>query len=116
MKRILAILVLGILLFGCTQSGAQTGGDNGSTGGTAKVTIHIKGFAFNPPVVTVKQGETVMWVNDDSAPHTVAFSGFTSATLQNGGTFSHTFNEAPGDYAYVCSIHPTMKGTVTVTK
>ena len=34
-------------------------------------------------------------------------------SLAKGATFSFTFDK-PGTYTYICSIHPTMKGTVIV--
>lgn len=86
-----------------------------STGGN---TITMKNFAFNPPSLTIRPGTTVTWVNQDSATHTVvsdtgAPEAFSSASLQNGGMYTYTFT-APGTYSYHCSIHPSMKGTITV--
>jgi len=121
--RILAIvLVLGLFLAGCAQTGGtgtppgnQTGG--ASEGGSAKTfAVKIQGFAFNPADISVSQGDTVEWVNEDGAPHTVKFAGFESGTLAQGEKFSHTFTEAPGDYAYSCGIHPSMHGKVAVVK
>jgi hypothetical protein len=43
----------------------------------------------------------------------VTGNGFDSGTLHQGSGFSHTFNQV-GKYSYMCSIHPSMKGTVTV--
>jgi plastocyanin len=133
MKRIISLLVLVVLLLGCTQpaggggeagGGAQNGTQppNQTTGGNqtgavpTKTTVRIAGFAFNPPTITVKQGDTVVWVNDDSAPHDIKAQGFQSPTLGNGESYEHTFTEAPGEYAYSCGIHPSMQGKVVVTK
>jgi plastocyanin len=51
----------------------------------------------------------------DSVNHTVVADagGFGSSTLSSGESFSFTF-ETAGSYAYYCSIHPEMTGTVTV--
>ncbi len=87
------------------------------------VAVTIQGFAFNPASVTVPKGTTVTWTNQDSAPHTIVNDAtstivlgklFSSNSLGMGQTFSFTFNDA-GTYAYHCGIHPSMKGTVTVT-
>jgi plastocyanin/uncharacterized cupredoxin-like copper-binding protein len=77
--------------------------------------ITIQGFAFDPQTTTVSAGSEVTWMNADPAPHTVTAEdgSFDSGPLDQGGTFSMTFNEA-GEVAYACAIHPTMKGTVTV--
>ncbi len=78
--------------------------------------VSIANFAFDPTELTVNAGTTVIWTNDDSAPHTVTATdnSFGSDTLQKGDTFSHQFSTA-GTFDYFCAIHPTMKGTVTVT-
>jgi plastocyanin len=63
----------------------------------------------------VKAGTTVTWINEDDAPHTVASSNklFKSKALDTGDKFSFTFT-TPGTYAYFCSVHPHMTGTVVV--
>jgi len=115
MKKLVLLLVLGILLFGCTQyGGGSPGTPPGGGTGTTK-TVHIQNFAFNPADITVKKGDTVTWVNDDGATHQIKSAIFPSAPLPNGATFQHTFNEAPGVYRYSCAIHPSMVGSVTVT-
>jgi plastocyanin len=78
--------------------------------------VNIDGFAFAPAALTVKAGTTVTWINEDEDPHTVVADGdaFRSQVLGSGGTFSFTF-PAVGTFAYVCSIHPFMRGTVVVT-
>jgi plastocyanin len=79
--------------------------------------VEIKGFAFNPPSITVKVGAKVTWTNQDSTGHTVTFDqgDDTSDTLANGKTYSEDFPKA-GTFAYHCRIHPYMKGTVVVSK
>lgn len=75
--------------------------------------VKIENYAFDSRAITVKAGTTVTWENYDNAPHTVTADEFDSGTLQNGKIFEHTFTE-PGTYEYVCSFHPSMKGTVIV--
>jgi len=80
------------------------------------VTIDIKNFAFAPSSVTVAAGTKVIWVNDDSASHTVtSTSGNTlnSSLLSKGQSYAVTL-DAPGTYNYYCKIHPMMKGTIIV--
>jgi plastocyanin len=78
--------------------------------------VHISNFAFKPPSITVAAGQRVTFVNDDEEPHTVTAAGktFDSEGLDLHGSWQHVFTK-PGTYAYICSLHPFMKGTVVVT-
>ena len=89
----------------------------GGSAGASTVPATIKGYAFDPPAMTVPEGTTVTWTNQDTAPHTVTSEGsgpLDSPNLQKGDSWSFTFTK-PGTYAYYCAVHPDMKGTVTVT-
>ncbi len=80
--------------------------------------INISGFAFDPPTLTVKEGTTVTWTNNDPTIHTVTSDTgvFDSGDLAQGATFSYTFTTA-GTYAYHCTPHHArMSGTIIVTK
>jgi plastocyanin len=81
------------------------------------VTVQIVGtgtFSFSPASITVAPGTIVKWINNTQAPHTVTGASFGSAIIAPGGTYTFTFNSA-GSFAYHCSIHPYMTGTVKVT-
>jgi YVTN family beta-propeller protein len=78
--------------------------------------ITISGFAFNPALLEVSSGETVTWINDDGAPHSVAVkNGAASDTVMPGSSYTANFDR-PGAYDYVCSIHPYMSGKVLVSE
>jgi plastocyanin len=81
----------------------------------SEVKVNISRFAFDPPTVTIKVGDTVTWTNQDAAVHTVAAAdnSWTSADLAKGASYSHTFTSA-GTFAYICGVHHSMKGTVVV--
>ncbi|HET6777936.1 MAG TPA: cupredoxin domain-containing protein [Gemmatimonadales bacterium] len=84
--------------------------------------------AFAPNPISVPVNAAVHWYNDDRAAaggqyggsngtiHTITSDdlSFLSGNLTPGRTFEHTFG-TPGTYTYHCSIHPAMRGTVTVT-
>lgn len=82
-------------------------------GGSKIVDVAIQSFAFNPVSVEISTGDTVKWTNMDSATHIIKGSTFESGSLAKGDTYEFVFTE-PGVYDYICSIHPSMKGTVTV--
>ena len=77
--------------------------------------VNIKNFAFTPATVSVHVGDTITWSNNDIAPHTATASdgSFNTGTINQGKSASHTFSKA-GTFAYICSIHPNMHGTVVV--
>lgn len=79
--------------------------------GNAAVTI--SGFEFNPGTLTVKTGTSVTWTNQDTAPHTISASSFSSQRLNKGDSYTFKFDKA-GTYDYSCGIHPSMKGKVIV--
>lgn len=80
--------------------------------------VAIKNFAFAPAALTVKVGTTVTWTNQDSDAHTVTSMGkggpLKSSPLNTGQSYTHTFTAA-GTYSYLCTVHPFMTATVTVT-
>jgi plastocyanin len=96
-------------------STAASAASGGSTATSKDVTVDVRNFTFTPGDLTVTVGTKVTWKFDDSTSHTVkADNGaFTSSALNGGKTYSFTFNSA-GTYNYICSIHPYMKGAITV--
>jgi plastocyanin len=79
--------------------------------------VEIVEFAYDPDPVTVQAGGKVIWLNQDTAPHTATADdgSFDTGTLERGKLKSETFKE-PGTYTYFCEIHPTMHGTVEVVE
>ena len=77
--------------------------------------VTIQNFAFGPQSLSVAVGTTVTWTNADSAAHTATADdgSFDSKSIAAGSTFSQTFDTA-GTFAYHCSIHPNMTGTIEV--
>jgi plastocyanin len=79
--------------------------------------VSIIDFGFQPADLTVAAGSTVTWTNTGAATHTVKWSDGTpeSSGLAAGATYDRTF-DAAGSYPYVCGIHGSMSGTITVTE
>jgi plastocyanin len=78
--------------------------------------VTIAEFAFGPQELAVAAGTTVTWTNEDWAPHTATAEdgSFDSGRLDQGASFEHTFDE-PGTFAYFCTFHPGMMGSVVVS-
>ena len=85
------------------------------TAAASPATVDIDNFAFTPAALTVTAGTTVTWKNEDDSPHRIGDKNgtFKSAALDTDDTFSHTF-AAPGEYPYICTIHPYMVGEIIV--
>lgn len=85
-----------------------------------EVLIPMADFVFNPTTVLVPVGATVVWTNQDNAPHTATSDAalFGSGLLANGQSFRYTFTQ-PGEVAYFCELHGSaggigMAGTIKV--
>ncbi|MEO8625317.1 MAG: cupredoxin domain-containing protein [Candidatus Limnocylindrales bacterium] len=127
-RRVLATFtVLALALLGCgggpaltpqvTASGGIPLGENDTifcgVFNTGTV-IDIKDLKFNPPDVTIAVNGEVDWKNSDNTTHVIKFdSGTTCGTVMAGQTKKVRFSAA-GLYPYHCTIHPDMKGTITV--
>ncbi|MBA4718777.1 MAG: protease inhibitor Kazal-type [Nitrosopumilus sp.] len=76
---------------------------------------------FSPADITINAGDTVHWMNVDTAAHTVTGGSpadgpsgvFDSSLVMAAATYEFTFDEA-GGYDYFCMVHPWMLGSVTV--
>jgi plastocyanin len=75
--------------------------------------VAVKDNFFSPKSTSVKKGSTVKWTWSGRAPHNVTFRSTHSKT-QTRGTYSLKFNNK-GTFAYRCTIHSGMVGTIKVT-
>ena len=78
-------------------------------------TVTMEGMAFVPATLSVQRGDTVVWVNKDPFPHTATGQqrSFDSGEIAAGKTWKFVAGKQ-GTFAYVCALHPTMKGTLVV--
>jgi amicyanin len=120
---VMIVLVISIAFAGCT--GYQPSPGPATTPQTqvpGSNTVTIQNFAFNPPALSIAPGTTVTWINKDALDHEVISDAsisnaeggiFRSPVIPKDGSYSFTFTNQ-GTYPYHCSIHPSMKGTITV--
>jgi plastocyanin len=113
-QSVLRALRLTVLFTALASTACLAEGPNNAGAGPV-ATVSMDHSTFIPSEITVAPGTTVIWVNNETMPHTVVDlnKAFRSKTLAKEGTFSFTFTTA-GDYNYLCSIHPNMKGKVIV--
>jgi plastocyanin len=115
MKRVMVLLIpLVLLVAACGDDDATTTVPApGDTAPTAVITI--SGFDFGDPI-SVTVGQTVEVRNDDGTPHTWTSTDglFDSGPIAAGDSFTYSF-AAPGVYPFMCEIHTSMTGEITVT-
>ena len=128
---LLALTLSAALVYGCggddeadssaPPAPAATQEDSGSGGAEAQgevVAVGMQDIAFKPDSSTVKLGQTVTWTNREEVQHNVVSEEgekFKSELFGQGGTFSYEPKKA-GTINYVCTIHPGMDGTLTVSE
>ena len=81
--------------------------------GAEEHTNEIKGLAFNPEQITIRAGDSITWVNQDSDRHRLSGDGIESRELPNKASFTAQFPE-PSQLAYHCTIHTYMEGRIIV--
>jgi amicyanin len=80
------------------------------------IKVDIAKMKFAPSTLDIAAGTVVVWTNHDAVPHNVYLPApieVVGQMLRAGQSMALKFNE-PGDYSYICSPHPYMKGKVTV--
>lgn len=104
-----AVMTIAVLV--ASVGGAATGEPRESK----THTVTIEGMRFQPEVLTVAQGDTVVWINKDVVPHTVtASTGLDSGTIDAGQSWRYTAGQKTGEIVYVCTFHPAMKATLRI--
>ena len=124
--RLVVILALMLSAIGCggnsspsspsvTPSPTPTQGSEASSVVIPVGAESLGNAAYSPDSLSIAVGSTVTWRNTDSVAHTTTSNGnaFDSGSVRAGGQFSFTFQNA-GTFAYHCTIHPGMIGTVVV--
>jgi len=109
-----------LALAACSGSGAATTGPAASvcadSTGTTAVAATVQNNTWSQPV-SAKVGDVITWTNSDSVPHKVALddgSCAMSANVTSGSPKSLVFSKA-GTYPFHCAVHPSMKGTITIS-
>lgn len=83
--------------------------------GAHELEVRVTDFTFAPNRLEIIVGDTVVWINDDFAPHTATAmdGGWGTGRLEKDQVARVSF-EAPGKFEYYCVFHPHMTGEVLV--
>ena len=109
---LLVVAISGALICGCMSAPSGSKETSPATRITTNVpdmgtvTVIIKARAFDPKIVSVREGTMVTWINDDTMMHRVVHLPevgeaelFNSGLLSPGQSFSYRFLEE-GRYKY----------------
>ena len=111
------IVVFGLVVAYGSAAASATVGDRAEVISTNLAdTVVIKNFAFGPATMMVAPGTKITVVNQDKAPHTITAvnKSFDTGTIAGGHSGVLTAPSTPGTYPYICTIHPSMTGTLIV--
>lgn len=77
--------------------------------------VRIEKFRFIPDTLTVREGDSIEWINLDIAPHTATANdrSWDTGRLNKDQSMTITFDEA-ATVEYLCLYHPAMRATITV--
>ncbi len=109
-----------VVVPGCGDGNARAvtpaGGPEPAPPGTAAALVvkETDELAFAPSTASIAAGDVVEWRNSGTTPHNVTFEeSAQSSPMQGGESFRLRFPRA-GSYAYLCTFHAGMAGTITV--
>lgn len=76
--------------------------------------VNIAAFAFLPAKISATAGKALTFLNSDDTPHQISVvNGPKTAVFLRGQRASIKLDK-PGEYGYICGLHPSMKGTIEV--
>ena len=122
MRSSLMLVPLAAAILACGGGSDSTGpGGGGGGGGTttpvATTAVNMTSSSFSPRAIRVAPSATVTWTNSDGIAHNVTFTAAANNIKINDfttGTASLAMPAAAGTYAYSCTIHAGMTGSVQV--
>lgn len=108
---------------GARRPGGYLGGAGASGGGAPQVDaappaaqIQISDFEFSP--VSAGPGQLITVLNSDGVAHTVTAEAdsFDTGNISGGSAAQFAAPTAPGTYEFICTIHPSMHGSLVVSQ
>ncbi len=119
-RSVVAAVALSLMVLAGCGGGSSAPADTSAEAAAAldpsqPVVISLKSLRFSPSKVTVKVGQRVDFVWQESVAHNVIFDAKRkSKTVSRKGTIWSTTFDAPGTFKYKCNLHPGMNGQITV--
>lgn len=114
-NSILAVLLTSFTVFSCKEEVVRkTSNDWEISGKTVPDTVWMTGLKFEPEIIEVNIGDTIVWVNKDIVAHNVTVlpdQEWTSGNIETNAMWKMAIEAS---FNYFCTIHPPMKGEVRV--
>lgn len=110
------LTVVAAALAAATLAASYGPGYSGTNTSPRNHVVEIRDFKFTPSALTIRQGDTIEWINRDIVPHTATgkSSGWDTQELITEQSGRITFSSA-GTGKYICLFHPNMRGEITIT-
>ena len=107
-------MILAVLLLVWSTAAAPSEGVAAATAPRTHV-VTIDASKFSPARLTVAPGDTIVWKNADMFPHTATSTvgAFDSGEIAPGKSWSYKAARK-GVLDYLCTLHPSMKGSVRI--
>jgi plastocyanin len=103
------------LLCNCSGPSVKSPSTEGRVVGQPHIdTVSISDMKFQPDMINVHKGDTIVWINHDMVTHCVTGAGdkpWTSSPIPSGGSWKMAITESSD---YYCAIHQIMKGKIVV--
>lgn len=112
--KLYSSLALAVLLLAACSTGEDTKTSEEPARVATSVNVGIAQMKFQPDIVRVHKGDTVIWTNKDVVDHDATAlpdSAWTTGLLHPGDSYSWV---ADASSDYFCSIHVVMQGRVEV--
>jgi plastocyanin len=82
--------------------------------GDATSDVNIASFAFLPAKISAMAGKALTFFNSDDTPHQITVAGGPRTEVFLRGQKAALTIDKPGEYNYICGLHPSMKGVIEV--
>ncbi len=105
MTTVKAVLMLGALSVAAAAS---------SQAGPKQYTVVMSNMNYGAIPTTAKVGDTIIWVNRDSVPHTVTARDHSFDLRVAPGQSGRLTLQKAGTFAVYCIFHAMMRGTLKV--
>lgn len=114
---LIACFAIAIVGFSCNSNNKEKKAEQTTNQAQKKInktdTVIIAGMKFEPENITVKKGDTILFINNDIVAHNVTEkdSAWQSQVLNPNDKWEYIPDKS---YDYFCSLHLVMKGKITV--